>query len=116
MSPAQPGNFEVDRCIFQSLTQAYSEKRNLNAPYRSKIFDLPITSLNALPLSYRRLIAWELGSCDKHPAYYILLLVIFTRLKTTSYSFHNFGIIYLFIYLYLLNLTKLASQRVDLST
>ena len=66
LSPSQPGNFEVVRRIFQSVTQAYSEKENLNAPYRSQIFDLPITSLNTLPLSYRRLVAWELGSCDKH--------------------------------------------------
>ena len=42
------------------VTRAYTEK------------DLPITSSDALPLSYRRLVgakAIKLGSWDKHPAY-----------------------------------------------
>ena len=53
------------------MTQAYSEK-NLSAPIRSRTEDLPITSSDALPLSYRRLVgakAIKLGSWDKHPAY-----------------------------------------------
>ena len=57
--------------LFQKVTQAYSEK-NPSAPIRSRTLDLPITSSDALPLSYRRLVgakAIKLGSCDKHPAY-----------------------------------------------
>ena len=45
--------------------QAYSEKRNPSAPLRSRTQDLPITSSDALPLSYRRLVgakAIKLGS------------------------------------------------------
>ena len=50
-------NFE--RLIFfQSVTQAYSVKeKNLSAPNKSQTYDLPITSSDALPLSYRRLVA-----------------------------------------------------------
>ena len=43
----------------------YSEKK-------IRVSDLPITSLDALPLSYRRLVgakAIKLGSWDKYPAY-----------------------------------------------
>ena len=53
------------------MTQAYSEK-NPTAPIRSRTKDLPITSSDALPLSYRRPVgakAIKLGSWDKHPAY-----------------------------------------------
>ena len=53
------------------MTQACSEK-NPSAPIRSRTLDLPITSSDALPLSYRRLVgakAIKLGSWDKHPAY-----------------------------------------------
>ena len=42
--------------LFQKVTQAYSEKRNPSAPIRSRTLDLPITSSDALPLSYRRLV------------------------------------------------------------
>ena len=59
--------------IFESVTQAHSEKESdPSFPNRSRACDLPITSLDALPLSYRRLVgakAIKLGSCDKHPAY-----------------------------------------------
>ena len=54
------------------MTQANSEKEILNAPVRSRTEDLPITSSDALPLSYRRLVGAEaikLGSWDKHPVY-----------------------------------------------
>ena len=37
------------------MTEAYSEKRNPSAPFRSQTYDLPITGLDALPVSYRRL-------------------------------------------------------------
>ena len=37
------------------MTQAYSEKGNPSAPIRSRTQDLPTTSSDALPLSYRRL-------------------------------------------------------------
>ena len=53
------------------MTKANSEKEIPSAPVTSRI-DLPITSSDALPLSYRRLVgakAIKLGSWDKHPAY-----------------------------------------------
>ena len=59
-------------CIFQWVAQVYSEKENLSSPNRSQTYHLPITSSDALPLSYRRLVgakAIKLGSCDKHSAY-----------------------------------------------
>ena len=55
--------------FFQSVTQAYSEKEIPCSPNRSRTYDFPITSSDALPLSYRRLVgdkAIKLGSCDKH--------------------------------------------------
>ena len=57
------------------VTQAYFDKENyLSSSNSSQTYDLPITctSLDALPLSYRRLVeakAIKLGSWDKHPAY-----------------------------------------------
>ena len=51
--------------LLQRVTQACSEKRNPSAPIRSRTKDLPITSSDALPLSYRRLVratAIKLGS------------------------------------------------------
>ena len=42
--------------LFQKVTRAYSEKRNPSAPIRSRTYDLLITSSDALPLSYRRLV------------------------------------------------------------
>ena len=48
------------------------EKEIPSSPNRSRTYDLPITSSDALPLSYRRLVgakAIKLGSWDKHPAY-----------------------------------------------
>ena len=38
------------------MTQAYSEKEILSSPNRSRTYDLPIASSDALPLSYRRLV------------------------------------------------------------
>ena len=58
--------------FFPVMTQAYLEKEIPSSPNRSRTYDLPITSLDALPLSYRRLVgakAIKLGSCDKHPVY-----------------------------------------------
>ena len=46
-------------------------KRNSEFSNRSGTYDLPITSSDALPLSYRRLVggkAIKLGSWDKHTA------------------------------------------------
>ena len=54
------------------MTQAYSEKGNPSAPIRRRTLDLLITSSDALPLSYRRLVgakAIKLGSWDKQPYY-----------------------------------------------
>ena len=45
--------------VFHSVTQpAYSEKENENpsAPNRSRTYDLPISTSDALPLNYRRLV------------------------------------------------------------
>ena len=56
---------------YSVVTQAYSEKEIPSSPNRSRTYDLPITSSDALPLSYRRLVgatAIKLGSWDKHPA------------------------------------------------
>ena len=67
----KPGE-QMRMIFFQSVTQAYSEKEILSSPNRSRTYDRPITSSDALPLSYRRLVgakAIKLGSCDKHPAY-----------------------------------------------
>ena len=52
---------------YSVMTQAYSEKEIPSSPNRSRTYDLPITSLDALPLSYRRLVgakAVKLGSWD----------------------------------------------------
>ena len=38
------------------MTQANSENENQSAPIRSRTYDLPITSSDALPVSYRRLV------------------------------------------------------------
>ena len=57
---------------YSVMTQAYSEKEIPSSPNRSRTYDLPITSSDALPLSYRRLVgvkAIKQGSWDKHPAY-----------------------------------------------
>ena len=54
---------------YSVMTQAYSEKEIPSSPNRSRTYDLPITSSDALPLSYRRLVgakAIKLGSWDKH--------------------------------------------------
>ena len=72
-----PGIFELlepaVRVMYYSvMTQANSEKEIPSAPIRSRTEDLPITSSDALPLSYRRLVgakAIKLGLWDKHPAY-----------------------------------------------
>ena len=57
---------------YSVMIQANSEKEIPSSPNRSRTYNLPITSLDALPLSYRRLVgvkAIKLGSWDKHPAY-----------------------------------------------
>ena len=48
----------VDVCLFffQSVTQAYPEVENPSSLKRSRTKYLPITSLDALPLRYRRLV------------------------------------------------------------
>ena len=44
--------------FFLLVTQAYSDKvkTNPSAPNRSRAYDLPISTSDALPLSYRRLV------------------------------------------------------------
>ena len=63
---------ENDGFFFSVMTQANSENEIPSAPIRSRTYDLPITSSDALPLSYRKLVGAKtikLGSWDKHPAY-----------------------------------------------
>ena len=51
---------------YSEMTQAYSEKEIPSSPNRSRTYDLPITSSDALPLSYKRLVgakAIKLGPC-----------------------------------------------------
>ena len=49
--------------IFQLVTQAYSEKEIPSAPNRSRTYDLPISTSDALPLSYRRLVVARTFDC-----------------------------------------------------
>ena len=77
----KPGAINENDVFLQRETQGNSEKEIPSAttirsrtyePIRSRTYDLPITSSDALPLSYRRLVgtkAIKLGSWDKHPAY-----------------------------------------------
>ena len=61
-------NFKPGELI-QSVTQA--TRKNPSSPTRSRSYDLLVTSPDALPLSYRRLVGAKvikLGLCDKHPA------------------------------------------------
>ena len=54
---------------YSVMTQAYSEKEIPSSPNRSRTYDIPITSSDALPPSYRRLMGAEaikLGSWDKY--------------------------------------------------
>ena len=44
---------------YSVMTQAYSEKEIPSSPNRSRTYDLPITSSDALPLSYRRPVGAE---------------------------------------------------------
>ena len=53
---------------------AYLEKGNRSAANRNRTSNSLITSVDALPLSYRRIVITsdkiKLGSRDKHPVYY----------------------------------------------
>ena len=51
-------NFKREYDVFLLVTQAYSDKvkKNPSAPNRSRTYDLPISTSDALPLSYRRLV------------------------------------------------------------
>ena len=70
------GNWDISRrqksCLmlwlFSQWQRHTQKKENPSSPNRSQTYDLPITSLDALPLSYRRLVgakAIKLGSSDK---------------------------------------------------
>ena len=62
----------IDVFFAVSDTDNYLEKENLSSSNRRWNYDHLITSSDALPLSYRRLVgakAIKLGSWDKHPAY-----------------------------------------------
>ena len=57
---------------YSVMTQANSQKEIPSSLLRGQTQDLPISSSDALPLSYRRLMgakAIKQGSWDKHPAY-----------------------------------------------
>ena len=59
-------------CIDKYEKDTGDSEKNPSSPNRSRTYDLLVTSPDALPLSYRRLVgakANKLGSCDKHPAY-----------------------------------------------
>ena len=47
---------KVRMMYYSVMTQAYSEKEIPSSPNRSRTYDIPITSSDALPLSYRRLV------------------------------------------------------------
>ena len=49
-------NTKVRMMCYLVMTQANSEKEIPSSPNRSRTYDLPITSSDALPLSYRRLV------------------------------------------------------------
>ena len=49
------------------VTRGYSEKTRVR-PNRSRTYDLPITSSDALPLSYRRLVSGDSGILGKNPS------------------------------------------------
>ena len=53
-----------------SDTGILGKRKSASAPMRSRTYDLPITSSDALPLNYRRLVGAKvvnLGSWDRHP-------------------------------------------------
>ena len=51
-------HYKYEYDVFLLVTQAYSDKvkKNPSAPNRSRTYDLPISTSDALPLSYRRLV------------------------------------------------------------
>ena len=56
-----------------SVGDTGDSEKNPSSPNRSRTYDLLVSSPDALPLSYRRLVgakAIKLGSCDKRLAYY----------------------------------------------
>ena len=53
---------------------AAAQKKKPSTPIRSGTYDLVVTSSDAVPLSYMRLVGTKvtkLGSCDKDIAYYL---------------------------------------------
>ena len=56
--------------FFQRVTQAYSEKEIPGSPKRSRTYDLPITSSDALPLSYTRLVGALTIKLQSWPIFY----------------------------------------------
>ena len=65
-------SLRIRMMYYTVMTQANSEKEIPSLPIRSRTSELPITSSDALPLSYRRLVgakAIKLGSWNKHPVY-----------------------------------------------
>lgn len=50
----------LKKMIFQTVKQV-ARKKNPSAPNKSQIHNLPLTSSEALPLSYRRIVGAEPG-------------------------------------------------------
>ena len=75
---------------YSVMTQAYSEKEIPSSPNRSRTYDLPITSSDGLPLSYRRLVGAEaikLGSWDKQALTTLSLFLMEFRLPLQQVTF-----------------------------
>ena len=73
----KPGE-QMRMMYYSVMAQANSEKEIPSAPVRSRTYDLPITSLDALPLSYRRLV----GHLE-----FLLPSLPMSLLNNTSFSF-----------------------------
>ena len=48
-------SFIILRIMYYSVNDRHNRKKNLSAPIRSRTQGLPITSLDALPLSFKRI-------------------------------------------------------------
>ena len=67
----QKVNVYLEKDVY-SVNDTGDSEKNPSSPNGSRTSDLPVTSPDALPLSYRRLVGAEaikLGSCDKRPGY-----------------------------------------------
>ena len=63
----QNNHYFMMRCILSITTRGYSEKIRV-FHYRSRTYDLPITSSDALPLSYGRLVGARIRGYSEKPS------------------------------------------------